>query len=218
MLRTNSMMIQRREYWLIFSLLALSTVALRLIPQREATPPIQPLSRMPLRLANWIGSDFPIEQRIISALGVDDYLSRTYYGEDGEPVVLYMGYYKTQRTGRTVHSPKNCLPGAGWQPLSAGREELLLPDGRRMDVNVYLVQKGLDQQLVLYWYQSHGRIVASEYWGKYYMVQDALRLKRTDAALIRISTPIYPDKATAQERAATFAKLIAIRVEALIPK
>jgi EpsI family protein len=97
--------------------------------------------------------------------------------------------------------------------------ELTLNDGRKVPINLYILRKGLDEQLVLYWYQAHGRIVASEYWGKFYLVYDALRLNRTDAALVRISLPVdHGDEAGTKDRALAFAKQITGEVDQVIPR
>ena len=109
---------------------------------------------------------------------------------------LYVGYYGSQRQGDTVHSPLNCLPGAGWVPTAVGRRTLSVSDNghaRTIEVNRVVIQKGLDRQLVLYWYQGHGRVVASEYWGKVYLVADAIRMNRTDGALVRVMVPLRDD-------------------------
>jgi EpsI family protein len=95
----------------------------------------------------------------------------------------------SQREGDTMHSPMNCLPGSGWQPVQSGHITVLTEGGPR-EINRYIVEKSGEELLVLYWYQSHGRVVASEYWGKIYMVLDAVRLNRTDAALVRVVVPI----------------------------
>ena len=96
---------------------------------------------------------------------------------------------------------------------------MTLNDGRKVPINLYLLRKGLDQQLVLYWYQSHGRIVASEYWGKFYLVYDALRLNRTDAALVRITIPVRDnDQGLEQQRAVEFARQITSDVDKIIPR
>ena len=132
----------------------------------------------PMTIGPWRAVvDPPLEKDILEVLGVDDYLSRVYYQPNGAAVGLYMGFYDSQRQGDTIHSPLNCLPGAGWEPVSEGR----LQDhhnadgaGRDITVNRYVVQKGLDRQLVLYWYQGHGRVVASEYWSKAYLIHDAI--------------------------------------------
>ena len=133
-----------------------------------------------------------MEPEILQVLGVDDYLSRAYYRPDGRGVGLYAGFYKSQRQGDTIHSPLNCLPGAGWEPLSQTR--LRIADaggpGAGIEVNRYVVQKGLERQLVLYWYQSHGRVVASEYTSRLLLIHDAIRLNRTDGSLVRVISPI----------------------------
>ena len=153
------------------------------------------LDRFPTRLGDWNGvQQAPFAKDILAVLGVDDYLTRVYYGPDRAGVGLYIGYYQSQRQGDTMHSPLNCLPGAGWEPLSKGVLRMNVQYGpgraaREIEINRYVIQKGLDRQLVLYWYQAHGRIVASEYWGKFYLVADAMRLNRTDGALLRVTSP-----------------------------
>jgi EpsI family protein len=171
-----------------------------------------------MQMEDLYGSDVPVEPRIVRALGVSDYLSRRYQGLGYPAVFLYVGFYKSQRMGEFIHSPKNCLPGAGWEPVSTGHKVLTTPGGKRVLVNQYIVENGLHRQLVLYWYQSHGRIIASEYRSKIYMVLDALRLNRTDAALVRISTPINgKDQDGSIQRSAAFAEQFLARSEGLIP-
>ncbi len=95
----------------------------------------------------------------------------------------------------------------------------LHPAGRQpATVNLYIIQKGLEKQIVLYWYQSHGRIIASEYWGKIYMVVDAIRLNRTDSALVRVSTPIGNDEAAARQKLIVFANQVLPRLDEAIPR
>jgi EpsI family protein len=152
---------------------------------------------------------------------VTDYLNRGYWEPGMEKTLLglYIGYFRSQRSGAQIHSPKNCLPGAGWNPAQSLIYQLQLDDGRKVPINLYLLRKGLDSEVVLYWYQSHGRVVASEYWGKFYLVYDALRLNRTDAALVRITVPVLNgDEATAQQRALTFAKQITGDLDQVIPQ
>jgi len=93
----------------------------------------------------------------------------------------------------------------------------LLPDGKQAAVNMYLIEKGLDQELGLYWYQSHGRIVSSEYWAKIYMVLDGLRLNRTDSALVRVVTPADDGESAARRRAIAFAEQVAGPLYKLLP-
>ena len=161
-----------------------------------------------MQIDEWQGApQAPIENKILAILGVDDYLTRAYYTPDRSALVgLYMGYYGSQRQGDTMHSPLNCLPGAGWEPLSKTTIPIRVDANADIVVNRYVVQKGLDRQLVLYWYQSHGRVVASEYWSKFYLIRDAVRLNRTDGALVRVIAPIAigsEDGGLAAERDAT---------------
>ena len=141
---------------------------------------------------------------MVQAAGVDDYVSRIYGIGQQIPIGLYVGYYGSQRTGDTIHSPKNCLPGAGWEPVRAGYLTISPPGGAPIEVNEYLVAKGADKRLVLYWYQGRGRVIASEYAGKVWMVVDAIRLHRTDGALVRLVTPVDDGEANAQERLVRF--------------
>ena len=116
----------------------------------------------------------------------------------GRAVGLYVGYYGSQQQGDSIHSPLNCLPGSGWEPVSKGALTVTA-GGRPITVNRYVIRKGVDRVLVLYWYQSHGRVVADEYASRAYMVWDAMRTHRTDAALVRVIVPIIEGEAPEQE-------------------
>jgi EpsI family protein len=174
-----------------------------MITRTEATVLREPLSTLPLRVGAWQGVDAaPLGDSVLEVLRVDDYLNRGYVAPGRPWISLYVGYYRSQRQGQTVHSPLNCLPGAGWEPVL--RSRILVPEpggGSRAEVNRLVIQKGLDRQLVLYWYQAHGRIVASEYWGKIYTVVDAVRLNRSDGALVRVIVPIVSNNASAENDA-----------------
>jgi EpsI family protein len=170
----------------------------------ESLPPREPLAGLSLSIDGRVGrNEPPFEKSILDVLGVDDYIVRSYYGSQNLPVGLYVGFYNSQRQGDTIHSPLNCLPGAGWQPLEQGRQVIDVRQSpasdatRSIEVNRVVIGKGLDKQLVLYWYQSRDRVVASEYWGKIYTVLDAVKYNRTDAALVRVIVPI-PDASLEQ--------------------
>lgn len=177
----------------------------------EPTPIRQTLAELPILLDDWQGRvERDFEPEIVKELGVDDYANRSYFAPDGRRLGLYIGYHSSQRQGDTIHSPLNCLPGAGWTPREIGRANLTVSDpttgaDREIEVNRVVIERGLDRQLVLYWYQSHGRVVASEYWGKIYTVVDAIRLNRTDAALVRVIAPVPsrdPEDLAAADKAA----------------
>lgn len=187
----------------------MAATALFMANARESELPISrtAFAEFPMTLDGWRAvNDPPMEEDILKVLGVDDYLSRAYYRPDGAAVGLYMGFYGSQRQGDTIHSPLNCLPGAGWEPLSEGRATIANAGGPGVDIEVnrYVVQKGLDRQLVLYWYQSHGRVVASEYTSRLLLIHDAIRMNRTDGSMVRVIAPIAVGRDAAEaERLAT---------------
>jgi EpsI family protein len=205
------------RFWAMVLVLAAATVGLHALSHGEPVILSSPLNRFPLELGSWQGRDVTIDSEILKVAAVDDYLNRVYRTSDGKAIGLYVGYYKSQQTGDAIHSPKNCLPGSGWQPVSAGRLDISLPNGMLAPVNLYVIEKGLDRQLVLYWYQSHGRIIASEYSAKFYMVRDALRMNRTDSALVRVVVPFKQDREGAQAIAAGFAEQLITPLQSLIP-
>jgi len=127
--------------------------------------------------------------RVLGVLGVDDYVNRIYEQAGGPAVSLYVGYYGSQRQGDTIHSPQNCLPGAGWQAVDYGRASLDT-GGTTVPVNRYVIQKGIDRQVVMYWYQGRGRVVANEYANKLWLMLDAARLHRTNGSLVRVIAPV----------------------------
>jgi EpsI family protein len=176
-----------------------------------------PLESLPLTMGAWTGQpEAPLDADSLAVLRVDDYVLRT-YSRGAEGVELYVGYYATQQHGSTMHSPLNCLPGSGWESVSKRREQVALGDGSAIDLNHYVVQKGLDERLVLYWYQSHGRSVASEYWSRAYLVLDSLRIHRSDGAIVRVVTPIE-DEARADQTATDFVQAMAPALLRTIPR
>ena len=176
----------------------------------------EPLSALPYQLDRWQGSDAkPLASDVVAFLGVDDYVHRAYVSEAGVPVNLYAGYYQSQRQGDTIHSPQNCLPGAGWRPVSSTITTIRSTRGD-VPVNQYVIQKGLDQQVVLYWYQGRGRVVANEYKNKALLMWDAARLHRTNGGLVRVIVPIAPE-IDARREAAAFAGALLPRLERLMP-
>jgi EpsI family protein len=184
----------------------------------EPVIPHRPLRDLPYTMENWKGQEQPLPERIVQAVGVSDYTNRVYFQPADPPVQLYIGYYASQRTGDTMHSPKNCLPGAGWEPISAGYATIPLTTARQIIVNNYIIQKDLNKQMVFYWYQGRGRVFASEYAGKFWMVTDAISRNRTDGALVRLVTPMDDGEAKARMRLISFALSLFPELDAIIPK
>ena len=192
----------------------------------ETVPPRRPLATLPVRMDPWEGREAqPFAANVLAVLGVDEYVNRVYVSGRTPYVGLYVGYYESQRQGDTMHSPLNCLPGAGWQSIRQGHTALTVTDtagaSRPITVNQFVIQKGLDRLIVLYWYQSHGRVIASEYTSKIYMVYDAMRLNRTDGALVRVITPITgsstADEDAAAQRAAAFVQGLFPSLSGVLP-
>lgn len=205
-------------------MLGATTVVLANARRSETPVARTTFASFPMTLNGWHATvDPPLEDDILKVLGVDDYLSRIYYKPDGDAVGLYMGYYGSQRQGDTIHSPLNCLPGAGWEPVSDGERTIANADGagRDITVNRYIVRKGLDRQLVLYWYQSHGRVVANEYWSRAFLINDAIRLNRTDGSLVRVIAPIPvgadDDGAAAEQLAVEFVRVLFPQLPTYLP-
>lgn len=147
----------------------------------------------------------------MAVLRADDTLTR-FYGvpKSNQGLNLFIAFFKTQRTGKAPHSPKNCLPGSGWEPLNVGFFSIPVA-GRPapVEVNKYVVTKGEHRSVVLYWYQSRDRVVASEYWAKVWMVLDSIRYNRSDTSLVRITVPIVQgDEEQALAAAVRFAQSI----------
>lgn len=202
----------------------LAAAALFMANARESEAPIKRTSfaSFPMTIDGWRAvNDPPMDADVLKVLGVDDYLSRAYYNADGAGVGLYMGFYGSQRQGDTIHSPLNCLPGAGWEPLSEGRATITNAGGPGVDIEVnrYVVRKGLDRQMVLYWYQSHGRVVASEYKSRLLLISDAIRLNRTDGSMVRVIAPIPvgSDGRDAERLATDFVRALFPQLTGYIP-
>jgi EpsI family protein len=182
--------------------LAASVVLVARSDRSEDVPLRSSFSEFPMDIGGWHGvPQEPFSSAVLDVLRVDDYLTRLYVKRGDSALGLYIGYWRSQRQGDTIHSPLNCLPGAGWEPVS--KQTIMVPDASGADVpiNRYVIQKGMDRQLVLYWYQSHGRVVASEYSSKFYLVADAMRLNRTDGSIVRVTAPIGDDSPEAEAQA-----------------
>ncbi len=182
------------------------------------------LSQFPMNIGTWRAVvDPPMEKEILAVLGVDDYLSRVYYKPNVAGAGLYLGYYGSQRQGDTIHSPQNCLPGAGWEPVSEGRLQMSNVDGagRDITINRYVIQKGLDQNVVLYWYHGRGRVIANEYWSRAMLIRDALVTNRTNGSLVRVIVPVLRkdqgNQAPAEALAQEFVRAIFPSLDSYLP-
>lgn len=169
----------------------------------ERVPAGQPLDMFPARLGSWHElQNYPVEQEIKDQLKADDLLNRLYGDPESHAGAgLFVAYFKTQRTGQSPHSPKNCLPGSGWEPEATGLLDVAVegqPEPIR--INRFVVSHGDEKSVVLYWYQSPRRVIASEFSAKFWLVMDSIRYHRSDTALVRVTVRVANNDADAATR------------------
>lgn len=172
-------------------LMIMTLVCLNYISSGESICPNKPFSTFPKQIGDWLGEDGYFDREVYDLLGVDDSIIRSYNTSDGHRVELYVGFYQSQREGDLIHSPRNCMPGAGW--YFAGEEKLSMNIGasgeQSISVNNILLKKGNERQIMFYWFQGRGRYITSEYVQKIYLVVDSITRRRTDEAFVRITAP-----------------------------
>ena len=217
------------RFWLVIILLTSTAFVLQSRGDADRIPVSQPLSQMPDHFDGWTAQDVPLTDDTLAVLGKGDFLNRVYTGQaavpmgnatiKAAPISLFIGYFASQRTGQTMHSPQNCLPGAGWTFDSQRYTSLQDINGKRYKVGEYVISNGDIKQFVIYWYQAHGRSIPNEYQAKLYMVTDAIRMNRTDGALVRVITQVLPSESldSAQDRATRFTQQMAPNLPRFIP-
>jgi EpsI family protein len=206
--------------------LAVGAVLATVGVQAQRTLPLRvPLAAsVPASFEGYQSRDIILSAEERAVAGVSAYLARVYSPADtsgslARYFTVYVGYYERQVRGKTIHSPKNCLPGEGWEPLTSDVATLQAPSGP-LPVNRYLIQKGQNQALVLYWYQGRGRIVANEYRVKWNLLEDAALRRRSDEALVRVVVPIRTrgSEAVAFAQASRIAERMVASVAAALPE
>jgi EpsI family protein len=186
----------------------------------EAVPAALPLASFPRAVEGRQSADVPIDSRVLDVLGKGEFLQRVYFAPASPRIDLFIAYYVSQRTGATPHSPQHCLPGSGWTFSSARDVSIPLAPGKSLQLREYLIEKGDDHALVLYWYQAHGRAVTNEYKAKFHLFADAFVMNRTDGALVRVLTPQLADEpaGAAHARLAAFVQSIYPFINQYIPE
>ncbi|MCM2285981.1 MAG: VPLPA-CTERM-specific exosortase XrtD [Desulfobacula sp.] len=175
---------------------------------REAIPMARPFKDFPMQVKGWEGRRQDMESRFIETLNFKDYIMADYKDGSGKIVNFYVAYYESQRKGESIHSPETCLMGGGWQFRQAGSSSLEIGDGKKVSLKRAIIAKEPVRQISYYWYPSRGRVLTSAFEMKWYNFLDALTRQRTDGALVRIITLIYPDETPeqAEDRMKTFIK------------
>ncbi len=174
------------RFWIVAVLMLTAAIALH-HPSWD-----RHVASLPLQVGDWTGIDIPISQAELDILGPGEYLMREYKNaKQPQPLInLFIPFLLSQSAGDTIHSPDHCLLGAGWFPISREVIQLTGSNGSLMPVNRYVVSKMGERQLVLYWFQAHGRVLASEWQAKYYLVSDSIHINRSDGGMVRLMTPM----------------------------
>lgn len=175
--------------------ISLALVSARALPAREEIAPARKtFAEFPLKLGDWTGQTEVMEQIYVDALKFSDYALVNYRNGKGNYINFYAAYYDSQRKGQSVHSPRSCLPGGGWEIESL--TQVNLPKARVDDlplrVNRVEISHGDQKQLVYYWFQQRGRNITNEYLTKWFIFWDAITMNRTDGSLVRLTVPLPP--------------------------
>ena len=172
--------------WVATALLILAGVLVNFLDERtENYPDHKALVNFPMNISAWNGKQEKLDNAVVEKLGMTDYLMANYVDEQHSRINFYIAYYQSQRKGVSPHSPRVCIPGGGWEIVEFERIE-----AAGHPVNRVVIKKGNQRQLVYYWFQGHGRVVANEYINKWYLFLDSIFKNRTDGALVRLSTAV----------------------------
>ena len=208
------------RFAIVVLLLAGTALFLHALDRHESVLAHTALASFPVKLKNWTGADIPIPEATLKRLGAGEFLQRTYKDPTNSAafVDLYVAHIPGQRE-LLRHLPEGCMEGSGWSPVESGTTTLAFSGDAPFSANRYLIARGDDRQLVLFWYSARGRRVASEDWISVYLAFDSLRLNRSDNALIRINTQLLPGETTqdAERRLLSFAGLVSPLLKTYIP-
>jgi len=204
---------------LSLSLLIGTLLVLQVRSPGEAVPIRKGLDTFPTAVGNWQAREgVLLELDTLNVLRPKDYLMRRDQDPSGTSLGLFIAYWDSQRKGAQPHSPKNCLPGAGWEPLEASRVTIPLPPPlESITVNRFLIQKDREQQVVFYWYQSQGKAIAGELAARVAMLKNSILRHRTDGALIRISSPVYGNMQQTSDRLVQYIQVMYPMLSAFLP-
>ncbi len=208
------------RFWILIGLLLSGGLFINWFEQRgEAAVERKPLTDFATKLGDWEqkGSDIRFSEQTESVLKTTDYMMRDYVKE-GRRANLYIGYYASQKTGATYHSPQNCLPGSGWEMRSPELVTVHMPGGKSFGANKYIIENGEYKEVMIYWYQGRGRAVASEYYDKIYTVFDSVARRRSDGSMVRVMTSVVGSEQIATDAAIDLASQTAVNLGQFVPE
>jgi len=178
-------------------------------------PPAAPLTSVMPEVSGYTTVEQTFGEQERRVAGMTDYVARAYRRDSKVAFTTLVSYYDRQVQGRTIHSPRNCLPGSGWEILKPGRRQIVV-DASPHVVNGYLLKNGSNVALTYYWYQGRGRVAADEYVVKWNLLRDAAIFGRTEEALVRVIVPVEMANASSAEESYRRASEIGDRVAATL--
>jgi len=192
------------------------------IPERRS------FDEFPIDIEEWTCRPETIDETVEKELGVTDYLLCNYLNEKkGWFATLYVGYHESQvreagggSKENSIHPPAHCLPGSGWSIVADDTVELDVPGvpQRETLVKRLKIAKGPHRQIVYYWYQSRGRIIARDWKKILHVGFDRATRNRTDGSLVRFTIPVlHDDDAAAEEIFHSLAPSVVSRLPAYVP-
>jgi EpsI family protein len=209
-----------KMFWILITLLLFGGVFVNWFEQRgEARVERRSLKEFPLKLGGWRqrGDEIRFGEQTESILKTTDYTMRDYFLPNGSLANVYIGYYESQRTGTTYHSPQNCLPGAGWVMNEPQTIQITTDSGNTFEANRFIVNNGVNRDVLIYWYQGRGRATASEYSDKIYTVFDSIMRGRSDGAMVRVMKNIGDSETLATADAIDLSAKLADELPEFIP-
>lgn len=205
--------------WVVAVLMLATAIGLQ---AHHSSGMVKHVGSLPWQIGGWTGKNAPISQKELDILGPGEYLQRNYENaSEPQPTInVYIPFFPSQKAGDTIHSPNNCLLGAGYFPISREVIHLPLKDGTSIPVRRFVVSKSGQLWLVLYWFQAHGRVVDSEWWAKYFLFSDSIRMNRSDGGMVRLMTPMLEGESpdAAQARMMKFVSLLLPLLDSYIPR
>ncbi len=213
--------IANSRFWLLLVVLIVGGVFINWFERRgEAEVERKSLAEIPQKLGEWRqkGDGIRFDEQTESVLRTTDYTMREYYLPDGRLANIYVGYYASQRSGATYHSPQNCLPGAGWVMLEPERIEIKTPAGKTFTANRFIIENGVYKEILIYWYEGRGRVEANEYKDKIYTIWDSVWRRRSDGAMVRVMTSVGYDEAESAQAAIDLSAQLADKLSEFIPE
>lgn len=221
LIETNNHKNRVSKYWLLIAILLFGGIFINWFESRgEMAVERKSLAELPAQLGEWRqkGNDIRFDEGVEGILRTTDYTMREYLTPGGRIANIYVGYYASQRTGATYHSPQNCLPGAGWVMTEPEKIDIATAGGETFTANRYIIENGIYKEVMIYWYQGRGHREASEYRDKINTVWDSVSRRRTDGAIVRVMTSVGDNEQEAVKAAADLSARLAEKLNAYVPE